>query len=250
MAAQGAMRRSPMREWCGAATELAMDDKRPDDERADEGQPGGGEPSEYERSAEFQRILNESARLLGQNRPGEAVTRLLPLHDAAPANADVAINLGGAYILQRKWNRAVKVLRRAVAARAENADNAMLWTNLGAAELGALETSGPKQQESAIAAYQKALAADPNAPNVHYHLGLIYAYRGENIRAGAFFQRAVEVNPADRDAHRWIERLQSMQDDQPSDESEPGDGQSHTSSGPAMTGRGTAADGESPFSLN
>jgi tetratricopeptide (TPR) repeat protein len=265
MAAQGAMRRSPMREWCGAAMEFAMDDKRPDDEQPDEGQPEksqpeksqpaenqseGSEASEYERSAEFQRILNESARLLGQNRPGEAVTRLLPLHDAAPANADVAINLGGAYILQRKWNRAVKVLRRAVAANADNAANAMLWTNLGAAELGALETSGPKQQESAIAAYQKALAADPNAPNVHYHLGLIYAYRGENIRAGAFFQRAVEVNPADRDAHRWIERLQNMQDDQADDDGERGDGQSHTSSGPTMTGRGTAADGESPFSLN
>ncbi len=223
------------------------DDNQPDDNQPDDNQPEEYEASDFERSAEFLRVLNESARLLGQNRPGEAVERLLPLHEAAPANADVAINLGGAYILQRKWNRAVKVLRRAVAA---NRHNAMLWTNLGAAELGALETSGPKQQQTAIDAYQKALAADPNAPNVHYHLGLIYAYRGESIRASAFFQRAVEVNPADRDAHRWIERLAAMEGERPAGDAQPGDGASTASSGPSITGRGTAADGESPFSLN
>lgn len=217
------------------------------DEHVDNEQPQAYQPGEYERSAEFLRVLNESARLLGQGRPGEAVERLLPLHEAAPANPDVAINLGGAYILQRKWNRAVKVLRRAVAV---NAHNAMLWTNLGAAELGALETSGPKQQATAIEAYHKALAADANAPNVHYHLGLIYAFRGELIRASAFFQRAVEINPADRDAHRWIERLETMHDEQPTRDSLSGDGESSGSVGPTLTGRGTAADGESPFSLN
>ncbi len=231
-----------MRTLCGALTSVDMTDQPGSD---DQQQPY--EPSEYERSAEFLRILNESARLLGQNRPGEAVERLLPLHEAAPANADVAINLGGAYILQRKWNRAAKVLRRAVAA---NPRDAMLWTNLGAAELGALETSGPKQQQAAIDAYHKALAVNPAAPNVHYHLGLIYASRGETLRAGAFFQRAVEVNPGDRDAHRWLERLTVMRDDKTASESEHGDGQSSTRSGPDVTGRGTAADGESPFSLN
>jgi cytochrome c-type biogenesis protein CcmH/NrfG len=158
-------------------------------------------------SEEFNRTLNESAHLLRQNRPGEAVAKLRDLYRQAPEHPDVAINLGGAYILQNKWNRAVEVLRKAVR---HNPDNVMLWSNLGAAELGHLELSGPKQQEKAIAAYQAALQIDPEAPNVHYHLGLIYKERKEYVRAGAFFQRALEVNAADRDARLWLERISKL----------------------------------------
>ncbi len=158
----------------------------------------------FEQSEQFRRALNESARLLRQNRPGEAIEKLMPLYEQAPDHPDVAINLGGAYIMQRKWQRAVALLRAAVKV---HPDNAMLWANLGAAELGRLETAGPRQQERAIAAYQRSLQADPEAPNVHYHLGLIYKERGELTRAYAFFQRALEVNPADRDARYWLERV-------------------------------------------
>lgn len=158
------------------------------------------------------RALHESARLLHQNRPGEAVTRLLPLYEQHPTDPDVALNLGGAYILQRKWSRAVAVLQRAAD---ENPGNAMLWVNLAAAELGNLELSGARQQERAIAAYERALEADPSTPNVHYHLGLIYKRRGELNRAGAFFHRALEVQPADRDARYWLDRLAELEPEQP-----------------------------------
>jgi len=160
--------------------------------------------SEPEYSKEFQETLNESARLLRQNRPGEAADRLERLYEQAPDNPDVAINLSGAYILQRKWDKAVEMLTTAVEA---NPENAMLWTNLGAAQLGRLEVAGPKQQERAMEAYWQALRVDPHAPNVHYHLGLIYKERGELTRASAMFQRAVEVNPTDRDAQYWLKRL-------------------------------------------
>ncbi len=153
---------------------------------------------------EFKRELNESARLLGQNRPGEAVERLLPLSEQSPDHPDVLINLSGAYILQSKWDMAVRVLKSGLKS---HPTNAMLWANLGAAELGRLETSGPRQQDKAIAAYQHALQVDPEAPNVHYHLGLIYKERKELMRSAAFFQRALEVNPADRDARFWLDRL-------------------------------------------
>lgn len=149
-------------------------------------------------------ILNLSARLLSQNRPDEAIEHLVPLYEQHPHNADVAINLGGAYILQRKWNRAVAILQPA-ARRHET--NAMLWTNLAAAYLGRLETSGPQHQERAIRAYERALAIDPQTPNVNYHLGLIYKERGELLRAITFFERALEVNPADKDALYWIQQL-------------------------------------------
>ena len=156
---------------------------------------------------EFNRALNESARLLSQNRPGEAVAKLLPLYEQAPENPDVLINLSGAYILQRKWDKAVRLLHKGVKAHPENV---MLWTNLGAAQLGRLETAGPRQQEKAIEAYQQALRVNPEAPNVHYHLALIYKERGDLIRAAAFFQRALEVNAVDRDARYWLDRLTPM----------------------------------------
>ncbi|MGL4647929.1 MAG: tetratricopeptide repeat protein [Caldilineaceae bacterium] len=167
----------------------------------------GATPLGEARNPELTQALFESGRLLSQNRPGEAVERLLPFAQKDPTDPDLAINLGGAYILQRKWERAARILRQAVEAHPENA---MLWTNLGAAELGVLETAGPKQQERAIAAYERALEADAAAPNVHYHLALIYKHRGELNRAAAFFQRALEVNPADRDARNWLDRLDAF----------------------------------------
>jgi len=168
-----------------------------------------------EQPLDFQQALSESARLLHQNRPGEAVKLLEPLYQAAPAHPDVAINLGGAYILQRRWNQAVRVLRKAAEALP---DHAMIWTNLAAAELGNLQTAGPKQQERAIQAYERALQADPQAPNVHYHLGLIYKDRGDLPRAAAFFQQALAVHPGDKDARYWLERLTAMQAaDEPED---------------------------------
>jgi len=163
--------------------------------------------SEIEKPEEFRRTLHESARLLSQNRPGEALAKLASLYAKAPTHPDVAINLGGAYILQRKWDRAVAVLNQAAEA---HPDNAMLWTNLGAALLGNLETAGPQQQARAIQAYERALEADSEAPNVHYHLGLIYKERGELNRACAFFQRALEVDPGDKDARSWLDQLSNQ----------------------------------------
>ena len=160
--------------------------------------------SEFESSIQFRQALNEGARLLSQNRPGEALQRLQPLYEQAPHDPDVAINLSGAYILQGKWKRAIDVLAGATKAYP---NNAMLWANMGAAQLGRLKTAGPRQQEKAMDAYYRALRADPEAPNVHYHLGLIYKERGEMNRACAMFQRAVEVNAGDRDARYWLDRL-------------------------------------------
>jgi tetratricopeptide (TPR) repeat protein len=152
----------------------------------------------------YRSVLNESARLLKANRPGEAIKKLRPLLEEHPNDPDIAINLGGAYILQRKWRKAAQVLEQAAK---ENPDNAMIWTNLAAAYLGRLETAGPKHQEQAIAAYERALQADPNAPNVNYHLGLIHKERGDLNRAAAHFQRALEVNAADRDARYWLDKI-------------------------------------------
>lgn len=167
-------------------------------------EPNQGRAGNGGNGADYRTILNESARLLRANRPGEAIAVLEQLHIELPNDPDIAINMGGALILQRKWSKAVKVLKRAVEV---SPDNVLLWTNLAAAYLGRLETSGPKHQARAIAAYEKALGLDPSTPNVHYHLGLIYKQQGNLSRSSAMFQRALEVNPEDRDAQFWMERL-------------------------------------------
>lgn len=158
-------------------------------------------------SEEFKRALAESAWLLRMNQPQAALEKLLPLYEQAPTHPDVALNLGGAYILMAKWRKAEQVLSKAAEL---HADNAMIWVNLAAAHLGRLELSGPQQQERAIRAYKRALEIDPKAPNVHYHLGLIYKERGELAQAIEWFRAALEVNPADQDASYWIERLSTL----------------------------------------
>jgi tetratricopeptide (TPR) repeat protein len=158
-------------------------------------------------TADYKQALNASAQFLQQNQPDEALDVLAAYMERLPHDADLAINVGGAYILQRKWDKAVAVLKKAAEA---TPDNVMLWINLAAAELGPLETAGPKQQERAIAAFEKALKVNPQAPNVHYSLGLIHKERGELMRASAFFQRAVEVNPVDNDARYWLKRIDAI----------------------------------------
>ena len=130
---------------------------------------------------------------------------------AAADRKALAINLGGALILERKWNRAEAILRQATTA---NPHNIMLWTNLAAAHLGNWETAGPKQQERAIAAYEKALALDPQAPNIHYHLGLIYKERRDWRNAIAYFEQALAVAPNDRDARRWLDQINAIRADE------------------------------------
>ncbi|MBK8049432.1 MAG: tetratricopeptide repeat protein [Anaerolineales bacterium] len=156
---------------------------------------------------EFQRALSEGAWLLRTNQPAEALEKLIPLYDVAPTNVDVAINVGGAYILQGKWNKAVKVLSKAAEL---HPDNVMVWTNLGAAYLGRLELSGPQQQARAIRAYERALEIDPKTHNLHYHLGLIHKDRGDLERSATAFRQALEVDPNDRDAKRWLDRIDEI----------------------------------------
>ncbi len=163
-------------------------------------------------------LLNEAAHLLQQHRPGEAVTRLEQARQLTPENVMLAINLGGAYIMQGKHRQAVPILE--AASRLEP-DNPMIWTNLAAAYLGRLELSTRDVQDKAIGAFERALQIDPQAPNINYNLGLIYRERNDIERACAHFARAIEVDPDDRDARTWFQRLsqpESMGETEASDD--------------------------------
>jgi protein O-GlcNAc transferase len=156
-------------------------------------------------SGRVRRLVGEGARLLEAKRPGEAIVKLTEAWDLDPQNVAVAINLGGAYILQGKHECAIPVLE---AASILEPDNVMVWSNLAAAYLGKLPLATSEHQEKAIEAYEQALALDTQAPHVHYNLGLIYLERDEPLRAASHFYSALETDPNDRDARYWLVKIQ------------------------------------------
>jgi tetratricopeptide (TPR) repeat protein len=123
-----------------------------------------------------------------------------------PDDVLVAINLGGACILNKQFKRAIPILEAVIE---REPLNAMLWTNLGAAYLGNPVLATRKEQDKAIAAFQRALECDLSAPNVAYNIGLIYRDRNEITDAIHWFTRALQTNPLDHDARRILERLQA-----------------------------------------
>jgi cytochrome c-type biogenesis protein CcmH/NrfG len=155
-----------------------------------------------------QSLLNEGARLLRQRRPAEAINHLERARELDPTLVEVTINLGGAYVMQGRHKEAVSVLEEA-SQRAP--DHVMLWINLGAAYLGFLDKSVEEDQLKAIAAFEKALSLDPEAPSVNYNLGLIYKERGELQKAAAHFWRALDVDPSDKDARIRLRQLRHEQ---------------------------------------
>jgi tetratricopeptide (TPR) repeat protein len=166
------------------------------------GVPGNGNGGDTHRRVQW--LLNQGASRLRQRRPAEAVDHLERAHKLDPSLVETAINLGGAYVMQGRHQEAVSVLEEA-SQRAP--DHVMLWINLGAAYLGYLEESAEENQLKAIAAFEKALSLDPEAPSVNYNLGLIYKERGEMQKAAAHFWRALDVDPSDRDARIRLKQL-------------------------------------------
>jgi len=172
---------------------------------------GNGDGGERRKRARL--LLNEGAELLRQRRPKDAADQLSLAWQLDPTLIEVAINLGGAYVMQGRHAEAVKVLEDASHIQP---DNVMIWINLAAAYLGPLEASDDGGQQQAIAAFEKALSLDPEAPSVNYNLGLIYAQRGEKERAAAHFWRALDVDSSDDDARIRLRQL-GYEDTEPSD---------------------------------
>jgi len=164
--------------------------------------PGLTVTSGQDRDGRVRQLVGEGARLLAAKRPGEAVALLAEAWELEPQNVAAAINLGGAYILQGKHDRAIPVLE--AAARLEP-DNPMVWTNLAAAYLGKLPFVTSERQDRAVKAYEKTLALDPRTPHVNYNLGLIFLERNDRARAEIYFQAALDTDPTDRDAQHWLD---------------------------------------------
>jgi tetratricopeptide (TPR) repeat protein len=155
------------------------------------------------------RLVNRGARLLEQGKPEEAIVHLERACQLDSTSVPAQINLGGAYIMAGRHQEAVPLLEAACDAEPENV---MIWINLGAAYLGNPILATHEQQMQAIRAFETALKLNPAAPNVNYNLGLIFVDREEYDLAIASFQRAIQVNPLDRDARAWARKLEAAGD--------------------------------------
>jgi tetratricopeptide (TPR) repeat protein len=155
------------------------------------------------------RILNSGADHLRAGEPEKALPLLRRARELLPEDVPTAINLAGAYILLGRYQEAIPILEQALAHEPENE---MIWTNLGAAYLGHPGGAGEEQQHKAIEAFERAVEINPDAPNVHYNLGLIHRERGETEQAMRRFRHALQVNPHDRDARRALRRLEGERD--------------------------------------
>ena len=155
----------------------------------------------------FTALYKAGTQLLHQGKPEEAIPLLEEAVRQEPLEVNAALNLGGAYILTKRFSKAVEVLEP-ISILAP--DHAMIWTNLGAAYLGNPILAGDEQQRKAITAFETALEINSAAPNVAYNLGLIYRDRKENEKAIFWFEEAVKQNPNDRDARSLLHKLQGF----------------------------------------
>ncbi|PID85947.1 MAG: hypothetical protein CSB13_05435 [Chloroflexi bacterium] len=155
---------------------------------------------------ELHMLLKRGTQLLQRGQAQEATAVLEKAQQLDDTNPDVALNLSGAYILTKKFKPAVALLEPL---SEQEPDNAMVWTNLGAAYLGNPILARDEEHKKAIAAFEKAFKINPAAPNVAYNLGLIYRDRQEHERAIHWFEKAIQANPTDRDARNIKARLEA-----------------------------------------
>lgn len=156
-------------------------------------------------------LLQRGTKLLRGGEPAQAAQLLEEAHRLDPSRADTLLNLSGAYILTRKFRQAVPLLE---ALSEQEPDNPMVWTNLGAAYLGNPVLARDEEQQRAIAAFQRALEIDPNAPNVAYNIGLICRDRRDIDQAVRWFTKAIQANPNDQDAQSILRRLRAMEEEE------------------------------------
>ena len=168
-------------------------------------------PKSQRSNDKFFDLLQAGTQALQQGQVAKAIKLLIQARELDEENGDATLNLAGAYILAKKFKEAVNLLEPL---SRQEPHNAMVWTNLGAAYLGNPVLAKDEEQRQAIVAFKKALEINPVAPNVAYNIGLIYLGRKENDKALLWFKRAVQANPADRDARNYIKKLSDETDPQ------------------------------------
>jgi tetratricopeptide (TPR) repeat protein len=154
--------------------------------------------------SDFMSNFTQGTKLLHQGNAEAALSFLEEAVRSEPDHTDAIINLSGAYILAGKFKEARRLLEPL---SEREPDNAMVWTNLGAAYLGNPVLARDEEQKRAIDAFEKALRITPAAPSVAYNIGLIHRDRQENEAAVKWFKQALKDNPNDQHARSMLDKL-------------------------------------------
>ena len=155
----------------------------------------------------FASLLRRGTQHLKAGRLDKATTLLERAHALNEDHLDAALNLSGAYILNKKFKKATPLLE---ALSQKYPDNAMIWLNLGAAYLGNPILARDDEQQKALKAFKQAHTINPATPHVAYNIGLIYRDRRETVAAIHWFEKALAANPKDKDAKQLIEKLRQQ----------------------------------------
>ena len=90
-------------------------------------------PENKQPQSRFFNLLSKGTQALHDGDIAKAIRLLERAHELDQENIDAALNLGGAYILSKKFSKAAAILEPL---SERDPHNPMVWTNLGAAYLG------------------------------------------------------------------------------------------------------------------
>lgn len=155
-------------------------------------------------TTKFREYFSKGTLLLRSGKHIRAAAALEKAYKLDNENYDVCLNLAGAYILGKKFKKAVKLLE---ASAEKYPDDAQIWQNLGAAYLGNPILADDEAQLKAVDAFIYALKLKPQLPHIAYNIGLIHKDRQENKAAIEWFTIAIKTDPTDRDAKYWVAEL-------------------------------------------
>ena len=187
--------------------------------------------------------MENGIRLMKERRWEEAVRLFESLAKQTPDQEEIYFQLGVSYLELGQFDKAEETLKRALRLKPQHVAALLQLARLYEATqrlqealdvyakviqvdpLGeAVQFSLLKKNliegillarsgdfDSALRLFQAASEIDPNNPDAHYNMGLIYLKRKEEAKAEEVFRKVVEVNPQHQEAYLQLGNLYEQQ---------------------------------------
>jgi tetratricopeptide (TPR) repeat protein len=162
-------------------------------------------------------LLNQALNALRENKNAEAEKLITESLKIFPSNPDGLLNLGIAYIQQRKWDPAEEVVKKALDSASAlatmpqpkggggpNFADVIQRIETVQKRIPVLRTRdegdkalAEKRFSDALAKYEEALKSDPNDPDLHYNVALALANLKRYDEATQAIDRAIKIKPVE-----------------------------------------------------